>query len=148
MSRVPRNWTAVLQKHWPIVAAIKATLLIIIPHQGNFLEELDQERAPVMLVKAIAVSASQYIPSTIEMTRQIIQWSQEVDAFIMGNLGTFSIHNLQILIIWANHHHSNGNLGKTWMLHGLTTRLAYCLQINTESVIGSPIEIECRRRMM
>ncbi len=101
-----------------------------------------------MLVKAIAVSASQYIPSTIEMTRQIIQWSQEVDAFIMGNLGTFSIHNLQILIIWANHHHSNGNLGKTWMLHGLTTRLAYCLQINTESVIGSPIEIECRRRMM
>lgn len=101
-----------------------------------------------MLLKAIAVSASQYIASATEATRQVVQWAHEVDAYIMNNLGIFSMHNLQILIIWANHYHSNGNFGKTWMLHGLAARLAYCLQINVDSTSGSPSEIECRRRMM
>ena len=101
-----------------------------------------------MLLKAIAVSASQFVTSASEANRQTAQWAQEVDIYIMNNLATFSVHNLQILIIWANHHHSNGNFGKTWMLHGLSTRLAYCLQINVESTTGSPSDIEGRRRMM
>jgi hypothetical protein len=70
-----------------------------------------------------------------------------MDAYIM-NLRSFSILNLQILISRANHHHSNGKLGKTWVLLGLAARLAYCLQIDVNSTTGSPSEIEYRRRMM
>jgi hypothetical protein len=117
-------------------------------HQGTFLEKLDEEEVPIVLLKEIAVCASQFVASGPEAARQAAQWAHDVDAYIMNNLGSFSILNLEILILWANHHHSNGNLGKTWMLLGLAARLAYCLQINVDSTTGSPSEIECRRRMM
>ena len=117
-------------------------------HQGTFIEELDQEKTHVVLLKAVAVSASSFIASANEATGRTAQWAHDVDAYIMNNLGSFSILNLQILILWANHHHSNGDLGKAWMLHGLAVRLAFCLQINVDSTTGSPSEIECRRRMM
>ncbi|CZR53658.1 uncharacterized protein PAC_03538 [Phialocephala subalpina] len=117
-------------------------------HQGTFFEKLDDDRAPVIIQKVIAVCASQFVASATQSARQITQWAQDVDAYIMNNLGSFSILNLEILVLWANHHHSSGNLGNTWMLLGLAARLAYCLQINVDSTIGSPSEIECRRRMM
>jgi hypothetical protein len=104
--------------------------------------------APVVLLKAIAVCASPFVAPTIEAVRQTAQWGHDVDAHIINYLGSFLILNLQILVLWANHHHSNGKLGKAWMLLGLAARLAYCLQLNVESITGSPSEIECRRRMM
>ncbi|KAK4061643.1 transcriptional regulator family: Fungal Specific TF [Trichoderma aggressivum f. europaeum] len=117
-------------------------------HQGRLLEELDEEKAPVVLLKAMAVSASHFVEASADMTRQATQWAEDVDTYIMANMGSYSFLNLQVLVLWANYYYTTGNMGKTWMLVGLAARLAYCLQINTESTNGSPSEKESRRRMM
>ncbi|KAL7907555.1 hypothetical protein GGI35DRAFT_470160 [Trichoderma velutinum] len=117
-------------------------------HQGRLLEEIDEEKAPVVLLKAMAVSASHFVESSADLTRQATQWADDVDNYIMANMGSYSLLNLQILVLWANYYYTTGNMGKTWMMVGLAARLAYCLQINVESSNGSPSEKESRRRMM
>ncbi len=107
-------------------------------HQGTLLQELDEERASVVLLKAITVSASHFVASTAEVSRVIARWAEDVDLYITNNMGVFSFLNLQIIILWMNHHYCIGNLGKTWMLVGLAARLAYCLQVNVEARAGSP----------
>ena len=94
------------------------------------------------------VSASRFISPTTEATELAAQWAEEIDKYVMNTLGTFSIMTLQVILLWANHHHSNRSLGKAWMLLGMAARLAYCLQINGDSGARSSSEMECRRRMM
>lgn len=94
------------------------------------------------------VSSFRFIQPAGEAIEQVASWTVEIDNYIMGSLGVFSTVNLQTTLIWANHHHSNGNRGKAWMLLGMAARLAYCLQVNVESQAGSLSERECRRRMM
>ncbi|KAK0760468.1 hypothetical protein N5P37_006662 [Trichoderma harzianum] len=117
-------------------------------HQGRLLEELDEEKAPVVLLKAMAVSASHFVETSADMTKQATQWADDVDTYIMANMGSYSLLNLQVLVLWANYYYTTGNMGKTWMLVGLAARLAYCLQINVDSANGTPSEKESRRRMM
>lgn len=117
-------------------------------HQGSLLQDLDEQRAPVILLKAIAVAAFRFVGSADDSTIQISQWTDDIDHYIMTNMGAYSILNLQVLALWANYHYSSGNFGKAWMLVGLAARLAYSLQINVESAAGSPSMIESRRRII
>lgn len=117
-------------------------------HQGRLLEELDEEKAPVVLLKAIAVSASHFVEPSADITRQATQWTEDVNSYIMANMGSYSLLNLQVLVLWANYYYTNGNMNKTWMFLGLAARLAYCLQINVEPTNGSASDKEIRRRMM
>ena len=112
------------------------------------MEDLDKDRAPVVLIKALAVIAAPFVSSSNEAAGLIPRWIDDVDVYIMRNLASFTILNLQIILLWTTHHHINGNLAKTWMLISLAARLAYCLQINVDTKSGTFSEIECRRRMM
>lgn len=102
-------------------------------HKGTLLQELDEGRAPEIVLKAIAVAAAPFVAPPLERIQHTAQWSSDVDAYITKNMGTFSMLNLKVLTLWTNHHHFNGHLERTWMLLGLAARLAYCLQINVES---------------
>ena len=117
-------------------------------HRGSVLEDLDKERAPLVLLKAIAVSAAPFVSREASNTKAIAKWSDEVDAYIMKNLGSFSLLYFQVVLLWTSYHHFNGNLGKTWMLMSLAARLAYTLQTSVDARSGSFSEIECQKRMM
>lgn len=117
-------------------------------HRGTVLEDLDKEKVPAVLLKAIAVTAAPFVSSDAETVRPITDWVDEVDTYIMKNLGSFSMLYFQVVLLWTSYHHFNGNLGKTWMLMSLAARLAYTLQINVDAKTGSFSEIECHKRMM
>ena len=118
-------------------------------HQGSLQESLDKDTTPAILWKIIVICASPFVNSTVEAEKQTAVWKDEVDLYIMRHMRSFTNLNLQVILLWTNYHHYIGDLGKTWMLLGLSARLAYCLQIQVEpSAIASPTEIECRRRMM
>ncbi|KAH8804505.1 hypothetical protein F5884DRAFT_884007 [Xylogone sp. PMI_703] len=117
-------------------------------HQGTLLEQLDGDRIPTVLLQAIAVCSSRFVASPNESAKHTARWADEVDGYIMRNIGIFSIFNLQIILLWVNHHNSQGNLGKTWMLLGMAARLAFCLQLNIEPKTGSPSQMECKRRIV
>jgi hypothetical protein len=94
------------------------------------------------------MSSSRFVTPPLIPSDILAHWVQDVDNYIMENLGEFSALNLQIIILSANYYHANSNLGKAWMMHSLSARLAYCLQINTDSNHESFRESECQRRMM
>jgi hypothetical protein len=118
-------------------------------NQGMLMRRIDEGQAPDVLLKAIAVAASSFLDPAFCLPKPtIVDFANDIDTYIMKNLGVLCILNLQIVIIWTHHYHISRQMGKAWVFHAMSARLAFGLHINVERKSGTPQDRECIRRMM
>ncbi|KAM0756326.1 hypothetical protein T439DRAFT_321031 [Meredithblackwellia eburnea MCA 4105] len=119
-------------------------------HRGTIMEQVSQEAVPRGLMLAICATASNFLSTSDVAQDASEQWAREAKHLIMDNLDTPSLSNLATMLLVILSDENRRRRASFWTLLGAAVRLAYALQLNTESPDPSLTwaDRESRRRLM
>lgn len=86
-------------------------------HPGTTFEHLDTAKISRVLSKVLIISAAPFVDTDPFSTSVLETWSAETDTEIMRGMGTFSIPNLQMILLWSN----QNTLTAIWARRGCCT---------------------------
>jgi hypothetical protein len=99
----------------------------------------------VMLLCALGRRLGDASPPTVEITRS---WAREAQVFLLGQIGTHNLAQLQALTLTVQFHFLAGDMSEAWNLISLAARLAFTLRLNYEHPELDPIAQESQRRVV
>lgn len=124
-------------------------------HYPTVLEEFHSGHMSPILCTAICATVAMFLSPSDKTARTVaIEWSAEVDHYLLANMNRLEILNLQLMVLSMFQHFAYRQFGRVWQMHGSATRLALAFQLNDDSPSSlgrppaSPVEQECRRRLM
>lgn len=124
-------------------------------HYPTVLEKLHSGQMSPILCTAICATVAMFLSPSDKSARTVaIEWSAEVDHYLLANMNRLEILNLQLMVLSMFQHFAYRQFGRVWQMHGSATRLALAFQLNDDSPVyfgrspASPVEQECRRRLM
>ncbi|KAH8881842.1 hypothetical protein GQ53DRAFT_832140 [Thozetella sp. PMI_491] len=120
-------------------------------HRTSMLEDLHNDQITPILSTALCASVAMYVSRSKESRQISVEWARETDAYILSNLNSLNVLNLQVIVLSMFHHFVYRQFGRVWLMHGLATRLVVGLQMNSEASVGAEgagvASRECLRRL-
>lgn len=124
-------------------------------HRPTVLEKFHGGQMPSILSTAICATVAMFVsPSDKDARAVAVEWSGDVDRYLLANMNRLELLNLQLMVLSMFQHFAHRQFGRVWQMHGSATRLALAFQLNEECPAtpgrppASPVEQECRRRLM
>lgn len=118
-------------------------------HRGSFLRSWHSGKMARSLVLVVVGVASRFTDlKSLGSSVPGVEWVDEAEREIVGNLDLISIPKLQILLLLIYDRIAAGKLAAVWSLLALASRIAHGLKLNVPTQAIPFTNQECRRRMM